>query len=163
MIDVALRRFGVVVLFLTLPGLAVPVFALVQNGIGDLSIVGIVVIAMGMIAAFGMYAALGYLTWRAFRRRATHIQTHSDRPRESADVSEAKSEAGALSRAGRALIIVGGCAFGLAWLSAIADFFVPSQPEAPLFGVLTVLVPGVLSISGFGMALTGLVLLFSRR
>jgi hypothetical protein len=69
MVDVALRRFGVIALVLTLPGLALPVFALVQNGIGELTTFAMVVIAMGLIAAFGLYVALGYFTLRAFRRR----------------------------------------------------------------------------------------------
>jgi hypothetical protein len=69
MVDVALRRFGVIALVLTLPGLALPLFALVQNGIGELTTFAMVVIAMGLIAAFGLYVTLGYFTWRAFRRR----------------------------------------------------------------------------------------------
>lgn len=84
MIDVTLRRFGVIALFLTLPGLALPVFALVQNGIDELPALAMVVIAMGLTLALGLYVALGYFTWRAFRRRTKLTRPIADRRRGSA-------------------------------------------------------------------------------
>lgn len=72
-------------------------------------------------------------------------------------------EGGARSRLGLVLGVIGLCAFGLAWLLSIVSFFVPSQPGTPLLGVLTVLVPGVVGVAGFGIAVTGLVLLIHRR
>lgn len=74
-----------------------------------------------------------------------------------------RSQGGARSRLGQVLIVIGVCSFGLAFLVGLVSFFVPSQPGMPLLEVLTVLVPGVVGILGFGCAVTGAVILISRR
>lgn len=150
-------------LVLSLPGLAFPVFALVQYGVGDVPTFAVVVIVMGLTAAFGLYFALAYFTWRAFRRRAERTRApHAGTVARQRDAAM-RSGRGARSRSGLVLAVVGLSAFGLAWLMALVGFFVPSQPEAPLLGVLTVLVPGVLAVAGFGVAIAGLVLLVRGR
>lgn len=67
MVDVVFRRFGVAALVLTLPGLALPIFAVVQNGIGEVSVAQMILIGLGLAGAFGIYGVLVYFTWRAFR------------------------------------------------------------------------------------------------
>lgn len=72
------------------------------------------------------------------------------------------SERGARSRVGLVLGVVGVCAVGLSFLIGVVLFFVPSQPETPLLAALSVFGPGVVGIVGFGLAVTGLVLVLSR-
>lgn len=72
MADVVLRRFGVAALVLTLPGLAVPIFAVVQNGIGELSLAQMIVMGLALAGALGIYGVLVYFTWRAFRGGVGH-------------------------------------------------------------------------------------------
>lgn len=72
------------------------------------------------------------------------------------------SEGGARSRVGLVLGVAGVCAVGLCFLIGVVLFFVP-QPETPLLAALSVFGPGVVGIVGFGVAVTGLVLVLRRR
>lgn len=67
-LDSFLRRYGIVILVLTAPGLVLPVVAIASDGIGGMSIVSLIVMGVGFLVALALYGALAYFTIRALRR-----------------------------------------------------------------------------------------------
>ena len=66
-LDGVLRRYGVVLLIVTFPGLVLPLVAVAQNG-DELSVVNAVVVGVGYVGALALYGGLAYLTVRAYKR-----------------------------------------------------------------------------------------------
>lgn len=66
--EIVLRRFGVIMLVLCLPGLVLPVVGVVDEGLGEIEPVTLAVIALAYVASVAMYGALAFFTIRAYRR-----------------------------------------------------------------------------------------------
>lgn len=62
------------------------------------------------------------------------------------------------SRPGIVLIIVGASLFVLGWLGGLVSFFIPISGDDRLVGAITFLLPALVGIGGFVVALVGVVL-----
>jgi len=147
-LDHLLRRYGIVMLILALPGLALPAVAIAQEGIGELSVLQLVVIGFGYLASLAGYAALIFLTARAFRRRAAGKRTSAGSTQQVDRGHRGSSRTGMIS------VVVGGSLFVV---SVLASFLIPVLTGDPFAGALSVFVPGLLGIGGLVVAVVGVV------
>lgn len=148
MVDQLLRRFGIVVLILALPGLVVPAIAVAQSSSADLSAFQWIVIGLAYGASFAAYVALIYFTVRAYRRRAL-AKRSSSRAAQTIEPPRLRS------RPGIPMVIVGGSLVLVGVLGGLANFLFPASIESPIVAALGVFVPGLLGIGGLVVAIVG--------